>query len=86
MEFLRAVLGNGPVETAQIERAARHANFLAKDEHLAQSVPLCSACTALGIITTKAGMGDQLIWSLPKLVPLTKTADPLADASALRID
>jgi len=68
IEFLRIVLASGPLKVAEIEREAREACLLGETQALSQSMPFRSARKALKVETTKAGMSDGWIWSLPKVI------------------
>jgi putative DNA primase/helicase len=67
IEFLRIVLASGPLKVAEIEREARDARLLSGNQDISQAKPFRAARKALNVITTKGGMADGWIWSLPKM-------------------
>lgn len=67
IEFLRIVLASGPLSVAEIEREARDARLLGEGQSISQSTPFRDARKAIGIVTSKGGMADGWIWSLPKM-------------------
>jgi hypothetical protein len=62
-EFLRQVLGNGPVPTTDIEGRAREAGLLREKQSITNSKLFKSAKQSLGIRSVRTGFGADGGWS-----------------------
>jgi hypothetical protein len=65
IEFLEAILANGPVAVSDVEKEAREAGYLKPDQPISQSKPFRSARRELRIKPSKAGMHEGWVWALP---------------------
>ena len=65
VEFLREVLGDGPVSVEAIEEQARSAGLLREKQRVNESKPFRSAKDALGIVSHKEGFQGGFTWALP---------------------
>jgi hypothetical protein len=66
VEFLRAVLADGPMPAKEIERLAVDAGLLEPTASIGDSKPFRQARLVLGVASNKAGMEDGWVWGLPK--------------------
>jgi putative DNA primase/helicase len=66
VDFLRRVLADGPVPAKEIQRQAVEACLLGSTSPLGDSKPFRAARQVLGVASSKAGMEDGWVWSLPK--------------------
>jgi hypothetical protein len=66
IEFLKVVLADGPKPVKDIEREAAEACLLGEGKSIGDSKPFRAAKKVLQVKTSKPGMEEGWLWSLPK--------------------
>jgi putative DNA primase/helicase len=76
VDFLKAVLVDGPANARNVEREARDAGLLGVEQEISQSKPFRKARKALGVVSEKLGMDKGWVWRLPKMPSEAEDAPP----------